>query len=65
MNESSKKPIVEILDSMKELNAEIKNIKNDISYIKQKIKEKVIHEKMMDEKMKDECVIESSSWWWN
>ena len=60
----SKKPIEEISASMKELSADIKTIRNDLAYIKSKIREKVIQEQLEEQKLKEECVIESKSWWW-
>ena len=69
MEKSNKKPIEEIAESLKEINeiitADIRTIKNDISYIKSKIKEKVIQEKIEEQKLKEECVIQNKSWWWN
>ena len=68
MEKSNKKPIEEIAESLKEINeiitADIRTIKNDISYIKSKIKEKVIQEKIEEQRLKEECIIENKSWWW-
>jgi len=64
MEKSNKKPIEEIAESLKVLTADISTLKHDISYIKSKIKEKVIQEKIEEQKLKEECVIENRSWWW-
>ena len=64
MEKSNKKPIEEIAESLKDLTADISILKHDISYIKAKIKEKVIQEKIEEQKLKEECVIEKRSWWW-
>jgi len=64
MEKSNKKPIEEIAESLKDLTADISTLKHDISYIKAKIKEKVIQEKIEEQKLKEECVIENKSWWW-
>jgi len=67
----SKKPIEEISASITELSADIKQIRNDLSYIKSKIKEKVVQEKV-EESLKlepaepcgEDAVEIQKRWWW-
>lgn len=64
---SKKKPIQEMLDEIKSISKDIKNMKTEITYIKEIVRQAEVRRKVREQKLKEEeesYVKPSQSWFW-
>jgi hypothetical protein len=64
---SKKKPIEEMLDEIKSISKDIKNMKTEITYIKEIVRQAEVRRKVREQKEKEEdesYVKPSESWFW-
>ena len=61
--ETDPKPIDVVLTDLKKITSDIKEIRGDLLYIKEKIKQKVIQEKIRDAEIFDDAVIQKTGCW--
>jgi len=64
---SKKKPIQEMLDEIKSISKDIKNMKTEITYIKEIVRQAEVRRKVREQQLKEEedsYVQPSQSWFW-
>lgn len=61
---SDKKPIQEVVETLRILKSDIKEIKSQVNFIKRMIHKYELQEKLERERIENECVVENKSWWY-
>ena len=61
---SDKKPIQEVVETLRILKSDIKEIKSQVNFIKRMIHKYELQEKLERERIEKECVVENKSWWY-